>query len=93
MLIKVQFQKQFTDIVVEDCTEAGTDGVNVDDLSTAIQKHLDVSTNNQKLIFKGKVLQRGDPLSKYGIKDGSKVMLMASGTLTQVLVDLSVARA
>lgn len=82
MLIKVQYQKQFTEVVVNDSTDERE--AKVDDLSDAIQSQLDVPTNNQKLIVKGKVLVKGDPLAKYGLKDGSKVMLMASGTLTQV---------
>lgn len=82
MLVKVQFQKQVTEIVVEDSTDEHE--ARVDDLTDAIQQQLDVPVNCQKVIVKGKVLVKGDPLSKYGLKDGSKVMLMASGTLTQV---------
>lgn len=81
MLIKVQYQKQFTEVVVEDSTDEHE--AKVDDLSDAIEHQLDVPAHHQKLIVKGKVLVKGDPLAKYGLKDGSKVMLMASGTLTQ----------
>lgn len=82
MLIKVQFQKQSTEVVVEGST--GGHDVRVDDLADAIQTQLDVPVHQQKLIVKGKLLVKGDPLAKYGVKDGAKVMLMASGTLTQV---------
>lgn len=84
MLIKVQFQRQWIDVIVEDGTDA--QDATVDDLADAIQMQLDVPAHQQKLIVKGKLLMKGDSLAKYGLKDGAKVMLMASGTLTQVLL-------
>eukprot|EP00892_Ulva_mutabilis_P004422 jgi/Ulvmu1/2351/UM013_0199.1 len=81
MLIKVQFQKQSKEVIVEAST--GGHDVSVDDLAYAIQSQLDVPIHQQKLIVKGKLLVKGEPLAKYGLKDGAKVMLMASGTLTQ----------
>lgn len=54
------------------------------DLSAAIQKTLDVPVHKQKLIFKGKVLENGKPLDSYGVKERSKIMLLASGAVTKV---------
>ena len=61
-----------------------TDGAQRSDLTTAIEQALDVSQHKQKLLHKGKVLEASEPLAAQGVKAGSKIMLIASSTSTQV---------
>ena len=56
----------------------------VQHLAVHVQRILDVPTHKQKLIMKGKVLEPGKSLAEYGVRDGSKIMLLASGTASQV---------
>lgn len=79
MIIKIVFSKDSTDVeVCEDATVAM--------LQEAIEKQMDVPMHKQKLISKGKVMSdKNQLLSQYKVGNASKVMLMASGGLTQVL--------
>ncbi len=57
----------------------------VDDLIQKVEDASGVFARHQRLIFKGKVLERGSTMDELKLKDGSKVMLMASSTTaTQV---------
>ncbi|XP_062522607.1 ubiquitin-like protein 4A [Corticium candelabrum] len=48
---------------------------NVADLKFSIEKEMGVAVGDQRLVFKGKILQGSLPLSQYGLSDGSKVHL------------------
>lgn len=79
MIVRVQFAKNSTDVNVQH------DDPTVTMLHQAIEEQMDIAVHKQKLICKGKVLSdKGQLLSKYSVRDGAKVMLMASGALTNV---------
>jgi hypothetical protein len=80
MLLIVQHAGNSEDVHVE----GDAAYLQAQDLSAAIQKTLDVPVHKQKLIFKGKVLENGKPLDSYGVKERSKIMLLASGAITKV---------
>lgn len=77
--MRVQFAKDCTDVNVQ------CDDPTVTMLHQAIEEQMDVPVHKQKLISKGKVLSdKTQLLSKYSVRHGGKVMLMASGGLTNV---------
>lgn len=84
MIVRVLFAKDCTDVNVQHddprcCT--------VEMLYQAIEEQMDIAVHKQKLICKGKVLSdKSQLLSKYSVRDGGKVMLMASGGLTTVCI-------
>lgn len=81
MIVRVQFAKDCTDVIVQH------DDPTVEMLNQAIEEQMDIAVHKQKLIWKGKVLSdRSQLLSKYSVRDGGKVMLMASGGLTTVCI-------
>ncbi|CAL8464368.1 g3903 [Coccomyxa elongata] len=56
----------------------------VDDLSAKVEEVSGIFARHQRLIHKGKVLAKGASMAEAKLKDGSKVMLMASSsTATQ----------
>lgn len=82
MIIKVQFAKDSTAVELQCDGPAAAASVAM--LHQAIEEQMDIPVHKQKLISKGKVLDKSQLLSKYNVGDGGKVMLMASGGLTQV---------
>jgi hypothetical protein len=79
MIVKVHFAKECKDVEV---AEEATVGM----LHQVIEEQMDIPVHKQKLISKGKVMaDKSHSLSNYNVGPGSKVMLMASGGLTQVL--------
>jgi hypothetical protein len=77
MIVKVQYAKSWSEVQVQD-------HASVAELHEAIETQMDIPAHKQKLICKGKVLDNSKLLATYGVADGSKVMLMANGALTQV---------
>jgi uncharacterized ubiquitin-like protein YukD len=80
MIIKVQFGKSISTVEMHQATEDAL----VEHIQQRIDECLNVPKHKQKLIYKGKVLVKDKSLESYGITNGAKVMLMASGTLSQV---------
>jgi Ubiquitin family len=75
------------------CTEVhldndDADAVIVSELSRAIEGAMDVAVHKQKLILKGKQLEQELSLASYGVKDGSKILLVAGSAATQVRMRL-----
>ena len=56
-----------------------------------IEKLISVPVQQQKLIFQGKVLHPSSLIKNAKLKDGCKIMLMASGGQTQVLFPAEIA--
>ncbi len=66
-------------------SSCGANAETVDNLSAKVEEVSGVFTRHQRLIYKGKVLAKGASMAEAQLKDGSKVMLMASSsTATQV---------
>jgi hypothetical protein len=67
-----------------------SDGAFGSDLKLCVEGLSGVLARKQKLIFKGKVIGDGDTLAAKNVKDGAKVMLMAT-TQTKVSTPIIVA--
>lgn len=57
--------------------ELGADAV-VEDVQQMMEERVGVIARNQKLIYKGKVLQSRKSLVECGVKKGGKILLLAS---------------
>jgi Ubiquitin family len=61
-------------------------GQTVQSVQQLLETQLDIPAHKQKLILKGKVLAPETALASTGIKDGCTLMLLATGTESQVLI-------
>ena len=82
--VSVKHGKSVCQLTVDEDTKIVT-------LMGDVEKLISVPVQQQKLIFQGKVLDPSSSVKNAKLKDGSKLMLMASGGQTQVLVPVGIA--
>jgi Ubiquitin family len=83
MKLKIQLGSSVHDIEIAESAK----GI---DLKEEIENSLRVLVRTQKLIFKGKVVNDKEILSERSIKDGSKVLLLATASGQVILFDHSI---
>lgn len=65
---------------VECCVEITEDNT-TEDLKSAVERELNIPSDQQKLILKGKTLQNATVLKEYKIKEGDKVHLVVKAPI------------
>ena len=58
--------------------------LSVRQLASCVQDTMDIPVHKQKLIVKGKVMGMDQLLAEFGVRSGSKIMLLECGPASQV---------
>lgn len=64
------------------------DNASIDTLSKAIAENSNMPTNQQRLIFRGQLMQPGSLLSDYGISDGCVIHMVKRNMVCKISIYL-----